>query len=94
MPYIKPSERVVLAPLVVTLAGAIADLDAGGFQPGRSDGRVNYAITKLIHLLYGKSGPYYSFNAAVGALQLAQDEYKRRYVYLYEDKKREENGDV
>lgn len=94
MPYIKPSERIVLAPLVVALANAIAGLDIKGFQPGRGDGRVNYAITKLIHLLYGKTGPYTSFNAAVGAMQLAQDEYKRRYVYRYEDKKIEENGDV
>lgn len=58
-------------------------------------GHLNYAITKLCdnYLRFvGKN--YRTINDVVGALECAKQEFYRRVVVPYEQKKIEANGDV
>lgn len=68
-------------------------LEAG--LPIENPGSLNYLITKLL-LRYWTNGPrsYQSINDIVGAVEAAKLEFYRRVVTIYEEKKRNENGDV
>ena len=58
-------------------------------------GELNFAITSLIMRYLGALGGHYSeMNDVLGALEGAKQEFYRRVVAPYEDRKREENGDV
>lgn len=57
-------------------------------------GDLNYAITQQIKSFLGTKPNYDKFNAAVGVLESAKLELYRRMIAPYEDKKKEENGDV
>ncbi len=60
-----------------------------------TSGQLNYAFTNLIRkYLRTKGHSYATFNDIVGALEGAKLEFNRRIVVEYEDKKREQNGDV
>jgi len=83
MPYIKQSDRV--------------GIDSRTRLP-QTAGELNYAITRLI-LTYAdqpSNGPfnYQKINDIIGALEGAKQEFYRRRVGPYEDKKIIENGDV
>ena len=68
--------------------------DVEAVQP-LTDGELNYAITKEIMryvALYGSC--YATFNAVIGVLESAKQEFYRRVVVPYEDQKCKENGDV
>lgn len=81
MPYIKPINRDVIGPL--------NDL------PIRTEGELNYAITRLIHnwlLRYGKS--YASLNAVIGVLECAKLELYRQIAAPYEREKHKLNGPI
>lgn len=71
-----------------------ADRNAAQFTP-RSPGELNYAICRLLVGYVGRKGKdYTSMNDCLGALEGAKLEFYRRIVIPYENKKREENGDV
>ena len=55
-------------------------------------GNLNYVITKL--LLETKPKSYEEYNALIGVLECVKLEFYRRQIAVYEDKKKEENGDV
>ena len=58
-------------------------------------GDLNYLITSLlIKYIENKGERYSSYNDCLGALEGAKLELYRRRVAPYEDKKKEENGDV
>lgn len=79
MPYIKAEDRYALK------------MGDAAVTPGQ----LNYLITKLIESYIITNGANYSiFNDIVGAVEGAKLEFYRRIVAPYEDKKREENGDV
>lgn len=59
-----------------------------------TEGELNYAITRLCWNFTRHREGYSVFNQVVGALELAKQEYIRRIVSPYEDKKCAENGDV
>ena len=88
MPYIAPFARRQLDPAIEEVAKLIRDRVDGESR----DGWLNYVITKLLIGLYRES--YTEFNAAVGVLECAKQEFYRRAVEPYEDKKVIENGDV
>lgn len=80
MPYIEQSRRFIWAS-----------------PPARAEstGELNYIFTQIINqyrLWHGDS--YSTFNDILGALEGAKLEFYRRVVVPYEEKKREENGDV
>lgn len=64
-------------------------------RPPALPGELNYVITKLC-CEYALGGPlnYEVINDVIGALEGAKMEFYRRIVAVYEDQKKEENGDV
>lgn len=85
MPYISPPRRQQLSA-----------------QPWpETPGELNYIVTAAcLRYLYNKpSGElkkpnYEAFNSVVGVLECAKQELYRRAIAPYEDKKKEENGEI
>ncbi len=60
-----------------------------------SPGELNYMITLLCKNYLSQKGiSYTNMNEIVGVLECAKQEFYRRMTVPYEDKKKEENGDV
>ncbi|KKN22756.1 hypothetical protein LCGC14_0911920 [marine sediment metagenome] len=79
MPYIPPRDRAMLD---------------NGLRKPVTPGELNYRITQFI-LDYAGDDPTYSvYNEVVGVLECVKLELYRREIASYEDKKKEENGDV
>lgn len=93
MPYIKEDNRRELAPLMAQLLEHVSTF-------GVTEGSMNFIITRLLRVWVAGiedvvAEPNYSdFNAAIGVLECVKQEFYRRAVVPYEDKKREQNGDV
>lgn len=85
MPYIPKNERARLRPQIEALKSKLSEI-------GYSVGRVNYVVCRL--MLGFKAAKYSEHSAIHGAVQDAADEYKRRMLDPYEDKKIESEGDV
>ena len=86
MPYIQKELRKPVDPAIEELASKLSPYAC-------RDGMLNYAITRLLNLLY-PTDKYSEFNEALGVLDAAAREFYRRRVAPYEDKKIKENGDV
>ena len=88
MPYISENYRDILrkelAELIIVLK-TIKDSDL--------DGCLNYVISKLAIDLYGRGG-YAVYNRLIGVLESAKQEFYRREMAPYEDKKKNENSDI
>ena len=79
MPYIHKSQRERLA---------------NGDYP-RTAGELNYLITQLCTTFIGRVAPSYTnYNEVIGVLECVKQEFYRRAMVPYEDKKIAENGDV
>lgn len=60
-----------------------------------SIGDVNFLITNQLQEYLEQEGlSYKTLNEIIGVLECAKQEFYRRVVVPYEDKKKEENGDV
>jgi hypothetical protein len=59
-----------------------------------TSGELNYVITKIINEHVGGRRSYSVYNEIIGVLECVKQEFYRRVVSLYEDKKKEDNGDV
>jgi hypothetical protein len=82
MPYIKQEERTFLDQNINP-------------HLNLTPGALNYCITRLINLYLTYHGKGYSvINEVIGVLECAKLELYRRIASPYEDKKKEENGDV
>ena len=83
MPYVKQELRNLLNPL-------IDQLMAG------TPGEANYILTRfLLNYMKGRQKVDYALlNEIMGILESVKQEFNRRVVVPYEDKKKEENGDV
>ena len=62
-------------------------------------GELNYKITLMIldyldRLRHNRKVGYAEYNEVLGVLECVKQELYRRLITPYEDKKREENGDV
>lgn len=56
-------------------------------------GICNYIITRLLKdIIYPQS--YHDYNEVIGILECVKQEFYRRAVAPYEDKKIEQNGDI
>lgn len=86
MPYINEKNREALDPAITRLVDELDKLVC-------DDGDVNYTITKIITACYPPIS-YMCLNKAMGVLESVKQEFYRRVVAPYEDKKRAENGDV
>ena len=84
MPYIDPLRRRALREELLT-----------GVAPPQIPGELHFLLTsQLLMYLEERGSSYATFNDCLGALEGAKLEFFRRIVVPYEDKKREENGDV
>lgn len=69
------------------------------FEPGiplaEVPGILNYQITRIVNSYINREGTnYHTINEVIGVLECAKLELYRRIAAPYEDKKKEENGDV
>lgn len=80
MPYIHPQFREHLEPYA----------HSNPINPGE----LNFVVTKIVATYIGKAPTYALINDAIGVLECAKLEMYRRIVAPYEDKKKEENGEV
>ena len=90
MPYIKTERRIRLDASINRLVDKLWLLG----QPVKGD--LNYVVTRLVlAALKPEAGwNYQSLSDAVGALQDAADEIKRRMLAPYEDHCIKRNGDI
>ena len=82
MPYIKQIDRYKFEQSIQDILDLI-----------EYDGEVNYIITRIIDSIYGGNS-YDGLNTAIGVLGCIMQEFYRRRVAPYEDKKIKQNGDV
>ena len=88
MPYIKPAER---EPYLLHLEEVVSSLPVDEEALG---GHLNFCISYIINSLWNEKHRYVRANTIRGAVENALDEWYRVHVVPYEEKKREENGDV
>ena len=98
MPYIDKSDREYLEGALMQLESCLLDMknlhnDANGSLT--NVGVLNYAITRLVSSWFdNQPRKYHDYNAAIGVLECAKQEFYRRQAAPYEDEKCEQNGDV
>lgn len=81
MPYIEQNKRPLIDAAVDTLVLAIG-----------SPGELNYAITTLLLKIVGAPS-YQKYNDVIGVLECVKLELYRRVVSIFEDGKKDVNGD-
>jgi len=89
MPYIKQNLRKIFNPFI---SGLVLSLRA--VPHDKLDGCVNYIITKLLLKVYREEENYYNYNRAMGVLSCVEKEIYRRWIAVYEDLKRDLEGDL
>lgn len=110
MPYIQQHHRPEIDDLIRDLADHLINTHIGQnsfttLKPSTGgqgstvhhstrEGDLNYAISKLLRLMYPPNSKYGDYNAAYGMLMCCAAEYYRTVIGPYEEKKRWENGDV
>lgn len=87
MPYITQEDRKKIEPILGPLLDQIA---LGEFS---HPGQINYVITKIIMATLERPS-YCDFNKVMGVLECVKQEFYRRAVGPYEDRKIRHNGDV
>jgi hypothetical protein len=92
MPYISAAHREELDSAIAALAERLRTLTAE--DVGALSGALNYSITRLLWELYGAKARYHEHNEIMGVLESVKQEWYRRQVSPYEEKKARENGDV
>jgi len=81
MPYIRQEKRKALDEKIRAISDGVLTY-----------GELNYVITKLLLGMDGDS--YEDFQNLIGTLECAKQEFYRRKIVPYEEKKRKENGEV
>lgn len=78
MPYIHPEDRELLKNDIVAIG------------PGELNYQIMAALLDYIHTNYN----YAKLNEVIGVLEVVKQEFYRRVVVPYEEKKIKENGDL
>lgn len=87
MPYIKHEQREEYD---TSIDAVIGELRGHSFPPGD----MNYVITCILHAAWNANPRYCTGNELIGVLECAKQEFYRRKLAPYEDKKMKVNGDV
>lgn len=87
MPYIDQDKRPELDKLIEPFIEKIKSLPIE-----EQDGALNYSITKIFRNVYPVK--YFHLNRALGVLTAITQEFYRKIVGPYEEKKISQNGDV
>lgn len=88
MPYIKPDARLKFDEGIADLLGALQTEDEVKM------GEVNYVISTILWSLFKENESYSFGNDLMGALECVKQEFYRRQLAPYEDKKIKDNGDI
>ena len=91
MPYISKDDRDKIEHVLEPLIDFIYDEKITAMP-----GSINYIITRICHA-YIKGNGYFCYkglNEVIGVLECCKLEYYRQIVAPYEDKKKEENGNI
>lgn len=88
MPYIPLEDRPHYQDALKEIASKIPD------DHTKRSGHMNYVISRLISLVYGKELKYWQYNEIMGFLSGIDKEFYRRYAAPYEDKKIDSCGDL
>lgn len=91
MPYIKKLDRRKFDVSINVIVNELSNYDKNTLP---SVGEINYIISTLIWTLYKKNPSYTLGNNLIGALECVKQEFYRRQLTPYEDKKIDENGDI
>lgn len=74
--------------------GLLDNEPVDGVDP-HGPGQLNYVLTRIcLNYVLRRGQEYQSYNDVLGALEGAKQEFYRRGVAPYEDRKRAENGDL
>ena len=88
MPYIPKESRIAYDPIirqfVDTLKYAAED---------KIDGHINYVFSSILKNIYAPPS-YYKYNRLIGVLECIKFEFYRRWISVYEEQKKNENGDI
>jgi len=94
MPYIKKEQREDLDVIVdILITKLTKDLKEGKITEKDLAGNLTYVVFKLIRYFY-ENGKWYDRMDALKVCDSASDEFRRRFIHPYENKKIKENGDV
>lgn len=59
-----------------------------------NEGDFAYTVYRLMLMFSGNKTNFTTISSVVGVVECVIDEYKRRILHPYEDKKRQDNGDI
>lgn len=90
MPYIVKADRKEFDPEIDKL---LSRLTNKGFAKAKA-GDLNYAFSKIVWAVFVRNPSYATANELMGMLECVKQEFYRRQVAPYEDKKIGENGDL
>lgn len=88
MPYIKLKDREKFDASIDEIVNSLS------LNKILSSGELNYVISSIIWKIYDRSPSYTLANNMIGALECVKEEFYRRKLSEYEDKKIKENGDI
>lgn len=96
MPYIKPeSRRIVTSDYYSEKEGGPTSELHMSIADTCTKGDLNYCISRLLYSYVGIKKPnYQNISDAISAATDAAEEFRRRVMNPYEDKKIKENGDI
>ena len=94
MPYILKSKRKLFKEILANIKETIEIL-AVSDKDCIVAGDLNYLITKILDIYIEINGECYAnYNEVMGMLECCKQEYYRKRIAIYEDKKEKLNGKV
>jgi hypothetical protein len=90
MPYIKSEDRKKFDDVIFQLV----NLFTNNAKCEPIMGEINYVFSSVIWRLFKKSRCYSLANSLIGVLECIKIEFYRRQIFMYEEEKIEENGDI
>jgi hypothetical protein len=90
VPYIVKADRKEFDPEIEKL---LSRLTNKGFAKAKA-GDLNYTFSKIVWSVFDRNPSYATGNELMGMLECVKQEFYRRKLAPYEEKKIEENGDI
>jgi len=90
MPYITQKARLQYEKEIASLTKKLLE----DIPYDQVDGNINYIFSSILRKIFDVDTGYFNYNRAIGILECVKQEYYRRALAPYEDKKIKENGDV
>jgi hypothetical protein len=94
MPYIKQDDRKLYDDLINQITYKLLNKLPANNGKHFSEGDLNYVISSVVWKLFDVLSSYGRGNTLVGVIECVKQEFIRRKLNNYEDKKIIENGDI